>query len=53
MVFIDDLEANVAAARACGWHGVVYRSPGDLAARLAELGVFPGPSGPGYTGPHL
>jgi putative hydrolase of the HAD superfamily len=38
-LFIDDLPANVAAARACGWQGLVYR-PGDgLAAGLAALGV--------------
>src|SRR6266498_905390 len=24
IVFIDDLSANVAAAVACGWHGIVY-----------------------------
>jgi glucose-1-phosphatase len=40
MVFIDDLPANVATARACGWHGIVYRAEsGDLHKQLAELGV--------------
>jgi putative hydrolase of the HAD superfamily len=29
-LFIDDLPANVAAARACGWQGVVYRRGDDL-----------------------
>jgi putative hydrolase of the HAD superfamily len=38
-VFIDDLAANVAGARACGWHGIVYRDVADLCSRLAELGV--------------
>jgi putative hydrolase of the HAD superfamily len=38
-LFIDDLEANVAGARACGWQGIVYRDYEDLRARLAEFGV--------------
>jgi glucose-1-phosphatase len=38
-VFIDDLVANVDGARACGWHGIVYRNIDDLRGRLAELGV--------------
>jgi putative hydrolase of the HAD superfamily len=37
-LFLDDLPANVAAARACGWQGVVYR-PGDDLRRLL-LGAF-------------
>jgi putative hydrolase of the HAD superfamily len=38
-VFIDDLPANVAGARAHGWHGIVYTSFADLRARLNALGV--------------
>jgi FMN phosphatase YigB (HAD superfamily) len=38
-VFIDDLPANVAGARACGWHAIVYRDVADLCRCLAELGV--------------
>jgi putative hydrolase of the HAD superfamily len=38
-LFIDDLPANVAGARACGWHGVVYRPNEDLSVALHELGV--------------
>lgn len=38
-VFIDDLPANVNGARACGWHGVVYRDAADLRQRLLDLGV--------------
>jgi putative hydrolase of the HAD superfamily len=39
IVFIDDLVANVEAARAHGWHGILYRPGEDLAARLRRLGV--------------
>ncbi|HYT91571.1 MAG TPA: HAD family phosphatase [Gemmataceae bacterium] len=38
-VFIDDLPANVEGARACGWHGIVYRQGGELRERLAALGI--------------
>jgi putative hydrolase of the HAD superfamily len=38
-LFIDDLPANVAGARACGWQGIVYRSAEELRQRLHELGV--------------
>ena len=38
-VFIDDLPANVAGARACGWHGIVYTDAPDLRQQLAGLGV--------------
>jgi HAD superfamily hydrolase (TIGR01509 family) len=38
-VFIDDLHANVAGARACGLHGIVYQTFPDLLRQLAELGV--------------
>lgn len=32
IVFFDDLEANVAGARACGWQGVVFTGTESLAA---------------------
>jgi glucose-1-phosphatase len=38
-VFIDDLEANVAGARACGLHGIVYKGLEDLQGELHRLGV--------------
>jgi putative hydrolase of the HAD superfamily len=42
-VFVDDLEANVEAARALGMQGVHHRvdKGDDLAAQLAVLGVAP------------
>jgi putative hydrolase of the HAD superfamily len=45
-VFVDDLEANVEAARALGMQGVHHRvdKGDDLAAQLAALGVAPGRS---------
>jgi putative hydrolase of the HAD superfamily len=39
-VFIDDLPANVAGARALGWHGIVYTGIDDLRTGLAALGVL-------------
>jgi HAD superfamily hydrolase (TIGR01509 family) len=39
IVFIDDLPANVEAARAHGWHGIVYRPGERLVERLQALGV--------------
>jgi putative hydrolase of the HAD superfamily len=38
-VFIDDLPANVAGARAHGWHGIVYTNVADLGRDLAALGI--------------
>jgi glucose-1-phosphatase len=38
-LFIDDLPANVAGARGCGWHGVVYRGIDDLRTELSRLGI--------------
>lgn len=38
-LFLDDLEANVAGARAFGWQGIVYRASDDIHSRLAEFGV--------------
>jgi putative hydrolase of the HAD superfamily len=40
IVFIDDLSANIAAARAFGWHGIVYRPGENLAGKLQALGVL-------------
>ncbi len=38
-LFIDDLAANVAGARACGWHGIVYTNYPDLCEQLTALGI--------------
>jgi putative hydrolase of the HAD superfamily len=38
-LFIDDLKANVEAARAAGWQGLHYRPGEDLVSRLAEHGI--------------
>lgn len=38
-VFIDDMEANVAAARSCGWQGIVYKSYPALLHGFAQLGL--------------
>jgi 2-haloacid dehalogenase len=43
VVFIDDRPANVATAEALGIASVLFQGPGDLRARLAELGVMPLP----------
>jgi putative hydrolase of the HAD superfamily len=39
IVFVDDLSANIDAARSRGWHGIVYRPGEDLADKLRDLGV--------------
>lgn len=41
-VFVDDLPANVEAARAFGWTAIVYRPGDDLAANLRAVGVAVG-----------
>jgi putative hydrolase of the HAD superfamily len=43
-VFVDDLDANVEAARQAGMQGVLFRvdKGDDLRAQLAALGVAPG-----------
>jgi putative hydrolase of the HAD superfamily len=41
IVFIDDLPANVAAAVACGWHGLVYTDVASLRRDLAALNILP------------
>jgi putative hydrolase of the HAD superfamily len=38
-LFIDDLPANIEAARACGWHGVLYHPGADLPRLLQEFGI--------------
>jgi 2-haloacid dehalogenase len=40
-VFIDDVQANAAAAAALGIHGIHFRSPALLRAELAMLGLLP------------
>jgi hypothetical protein len=37
--FVDDVEENVAAARAVGIHGIVFTSARQLAADVRRLGV--------------
>jgi 2-haloacid dehalogenase len=39
-LFIDDVEANVAAALACGFEGVVFRDAAALRAELAARGFL-------------
>ena len=52
-VFIDDMEANVAAAEAIGLVGLHHREPGPTAERLTQLlrlpGMIGGADGPGVT----
>lgn len=38
-VFVDDVPANVEAARALGFTGLVFRSPDELRDDLADLGL--------------
>ncbi|HEY7308533.1 MAG TPA: HAD family phosphatase [Gemmataceae bacterium] len=45
-VFVDDLPANIEAARACGWQGIVYHPGLDLRRELRRLGVELDPSTP-------
>jgi FMN phosphatase YigB (HAD superfamily) len=42
-LFIDDLPANVAGARACGWQALVYTSVSALQEQFAALGIRLGP----------
>jgi putative hydrolase of the HAD superfamily len=48
-VFIDDLEANVAAAAACGMTGVHHTEAAQTVAELQDLLGIPLGSGPGNT----
>lgn len=41
MLFIDDNAANVAAARACGWHALQFTDAAALRAELVRRGLFP------------
>ena len=57
-VFIDDLPPNIEAARACGWHGIVYHRGLDLRCELRSLGIKLAPSplspkGRGDNGPKM
>ncbi|MEY4756291.1 MAG: hypothetical protein RJA34_1189 [Pseudomonadota bacterium] len=38
-VFVDDLKANIDAARAQGWHAIHFQSPEQLKQELAALGL--------------
>ena len=38
-LFIDDLPANIAAARACGWHGIVYTDFKSLRRSFEEVNI--------------
>ena len=38
-VFIDDIPANIEAARACGMKGIVCESPEQVRTDLAKLGI--------------
>jgi putative hydrolase of the HAD superfamily len=38
-LFIDDLPANVAGARALGWHGIEFTGISGLRAELARFGI--------------
>jgi len=40
LLFIDDRADNVAAARACGWHGHLFTDTGALAAELKAHGLI-------------
>jgi putative hydrolase of the HAD superfamily len=46
-LFIDDLPANVAGAKALGWQGIVYTGIEYLRPRLREMGILPGEPKPG------
>jgi 2-haloacid dehalogenase len=39
-LFIDDVLANVEAARECGWQGLRFTDPGTLREDLARLGLI-------------
>lgn len=44
-LFIDDLPANIEAARACGWQGIVYHRELNLRRELQRLGIEFNPVG--------
>jgi 2-haloacid dehalogenase len=43
-VYIDDVEANVAAARPFGIHAIHFTTPAKLREELAGLGLLPSPT---------
>ncbi len=43
-LFVDDMPANIEAARACGWQGIVYAPGGDFIRQLSELGIHIAPA---------
>jgi putative hydrolase of the HAD superfamily len=40
LVFIDDVQKNVVAARACGWQAIEFRDAAQCEAELHALGVL-------------
>lgn len=38
-LFIDDMQANIEAAAACGWQGIVYHRGLDLCRELHRFGI--------------
>ena len=38
-LFVDDLPANIEAARRLGWQGVCYQAPGRLETQLRDAGI--------------
>ncbi len=40
LLFIDDREANIVAARSCGWHAHLFIDAGALAAELVASGLL-------------
>ncbi|SRR5579883_1585740 len=46
-LFVDDLPANIEAARACGWQGIIYHRGVDLRREMRKLGIeLPPPDHP-------
>jgi FMN phosphatase YigB (HAD superfamily) len=41
LIFIDDSENNVNAARALGWTGVLFKDAQQLKTELQQCGVLP------------
>jgi len=39
-LLIDDSEVNVQAAQACGWQGIVFQNPEELAGQLVGVGLL-------------
>ena len=51
-VYIDDVEANVAAARPFGIHAIQFTTPAALRAELVHIGLLPHTSSVGYISRH-